>query len=245
MGKTGPSDNRLLYEPATVSLQASDLEYYEIRSSLPATGSRLSASLVFELAVQNALGESLDRVVICKALQLLQQNRSHRLHFNINLTLNSLVSPSFFSWLREKLEDHPGLGGHLLFQISEIDVLIAQHHMNYFSEKLNDLQIKLSINHFGCTADPFRYLPLLRAHFVKLDVSLLKKVNVDTVRREQLGRTVSKLHDHGLSVIAGMVEDMSLVPLLWKAEVNFVQGYCMQKPASTLDFEFLNETALS
>ena len=55
-----------------------------------------------------------------------------------------------------------------------------------------------------CTADPFRYLPLLRAHAVKLDVSLL-----------------------------------------WRSKVNFAQGYCLHKPNSAMNFEFLKDETLS
>ena len=142
------------------------------------------------------------------------------------------------------MAQHSSLGEQLVFQISEIDVLIAQHHMDFVCQNLDQFNIKLTISNFGCTADPFRYLSLLRAHFVKLDVSLLEKVNVDPHKSRLLTETIMKLHESGLRVIAAMIENMSILPLLWKARVNFVQGYCMQKPGTTLDFEFLREQTI-
>ena len=117
----------------------------------------------------------------------------------------------------------------LVFQISEIDVLIAQHHMDYFCHKLNPLNINLCVSHFGCTANPFRYLPLLCAHSVKLDVSLPEKLRLNPMKIQLLKRTINQLHETGLRVIAAMIDDISLLPLLWLSKVNFAQGYCLSR----------------
>ena len=231
---------QLSFQP-TVSLREDGLQHYEIRSFLPGENYSLPTPLLFETAVQNALGENIDRYIIGQALQLLRRQNQNSLRLTVNLTQNTVVSPHFFDWLETTIHQHSDLGEQLVFQISEIDVLIAQHHMDYFCNQLARLNIKLSISNFGCTPDPFRYLSLLRAHFVKLDVSLLEKIDVDPVKRDQLIQIIARLHQNGLRAIAGMVENMSLLPWLWKARVNFVQGYCMQKPESSLNFEFLKD----
>ena len=235
---------RLNFQP-TVCFSEDGLQHYEIRCELTPDEFSLPASVLFEVAVQNALGEEIDRWVIAHALQLLRQRRQPGLRFTVNITLNSVVSSRFFEWLNQSLEACGELGEQLVFQISEIDVLIAQHHMDYFCEKLSRLRIRLCINHFGCTTDPFRYLSLLRAHFVKLDVSLLEKVNSQPRQRAQLKSVVAKLHERGLQVIAPVVESMPIVPTLWRAHIDFVQGYCMRPPGDSLDFEFLSDMTLT
>lgn len=234
---------QLTFQPL-VSLKEDGLKHYEVRTRLPGEEGSLPASILFEAAIQNAMGAEVDRWVIRKVLLLLRHSDDRALRLTISLTQNSLVSPRFFDWLQKTMAKHSSLGEQLVFQISEIDVLIAQHHMDYVCQNLNQLNIKLTISNFGCTADPFRYLPLLRAHFVKLDVSLLEKINVDPHKSRQLAKTVTKLHENGLRVIAAMLEDMSILPLLWKARVNFIQGHCMQEPGTTLDFEFLREQTI-
>ncbi len=124
----------------------------------------------------------------------------------------------------------------MIFQISEIDVLIAQHHLNYFCQHLSQLRISLSIKHFGCTTEPFRYLPLLSAQYVKLDVSLFQQLYEDRQKQTELKKMVAKLHQHNIQVVAGGVESMATMPLLWQAQLNFVQGNRIGKPASSLDF---------
>ena len=234
---------RLTFQ-AIACLKEDGLRHYEIRTTLASSDASLPSATLFETAVQNAMGEAIDRWVIEQALSVLQQDRRGTLRLTVSLTQNSLVSPKFFHWLEGRIMHIGRCAEQLVFQISEIDVLIAQHHMDYFCHKLNLLNIDLSVSNFGCTADPFRYLPLLRAHSVKLDVSLLEKVTVNSMKLERLKCTISRLHETGLRVIAAMIDDMSLMPVLWRLGVNFAQGYCLHKPDSTMNFEFLKDETL-
>ena len=230
---------------ALACLQEDGLQHYELRTCLANADADLPAATLFETAVQNAMGEAIDRWVIEQAFCILRQNRRETLRLTVNLTQNSLVSPKFFHWLENRITHFGRVTEQLVFQISEIDVLIAQHHMDYFCRKLNPLNIGLCVSHFGCTADPFRYLPLLHAHAVKLDVSLLEKLRPNPMKIQQLKRTINQLHETGLRVIAAMIDDMSLLPLLWRSKVDFAQGYCLHKPNRDMNFEFLKDETLS
>ena len=234
---------RLFFQPI-VSLKEDDARHYEIRCAPPLVFAAVPTAAMFEFAVLNGFGERVDRWVIQQAIHLLQTSQNEASYFTINLSQNSLVSAEFIPWLTTLFGAKPELQNQLLFQISEIDVLTSQHHMTHFCDQLNQLGIRLSINHFGCTPDPFRYLPLLSAKQVKLDVSLLERINESANRRKLLTDTVRKVHDRGLRVVAGKIEQMTLVPILWHAQVNFVQGYCFQAPSQKLDFNFNSSIAL-
>jgi len=238
------SSELLLNFQPIVALKADELRHYEVRCELPTKELAPSSSVVFETAVKNAIGERIDRWVVGKCLQLLLLPEMDDLRLTVNLTQNSLVSSQFFDWLRQQLARDSTLAERLVLQISELDILTAQHHMHSFSRQLTDLHLKLCISHFGCTADPFRYLPLLRTHFVKLDVALLDNLGRDETIEEQLAMMTRRLHESGIRVIAAMVEDMEVVPLLWSAQVNFVQGYCWQEPARELSFRFAQARVL-
>ena len=234
---------QLSFQP-TAALLEDGLEHYEVRCRLPDSDPAIPAGLMFEQATQNAMGEVIDRWVILKSMRVLREQKNHKLRFTINITLNSLVSSSYMLWLQATFDQTASVAQQLQFQISEIDVLIAQHHLQNFSEGVKQLGIKLCIGHFGCTTDPFRYLPLLRVHCVKLDESRLESIQHKAQRRAQLEQLVADLDERGIKVIAAMVKEMELLPLLWAAGVGFVQGNCLQAPDTELNFRFLEDQSL-
>lgn len=229
---------------AIISLKEDGIQHYELRTSAQDRQGVIPADLLFEVAVQNAWGDTIDRWLIRQAIRLLKQASQPGLKLTISITHNSIVNPEFFPWLANALKHTGELSSQLVFQISEIDILIAQHHMGYFCQQLNHYDIQLCINHFGCTDDPFRYLGLLRAELVKLDSSTLA-LSPSQEGTANLARLIERLHENGLRVIVAKVEKMTEMPALWACNVNYVQGFGFHKPGKTLDFEFMEEATLT
>lgn len=229
---------------AIVGLKTEPLQHYEIRTHIEDKQGVIPATLLFEMAVQHGWGDSLDRWLIQNAIKVLMRANSQRLKLTVNVTHNSIVSPTFFPWLKKLLEKTPSYGQRLVFQVSEIDVLIAQHHISHFCRQLDELDIQTSINHFGCTDNPFRYLDLVRAKFVKLDGATMLKTAIAHNNSQNLASMVERLHENGLRVIVGKVEKMTEMPRLWSSNVNYVQGYSLHRPSKSLDYEFLQESTL-
>lgn len=230
---------------AVISLKPDQLEHYEIRTHVEDSQGVIPAELFFEVAVQNAWGDAIDRWLIQNALRILKQFAKPSLKFTVNITHNSIVKPHFLSWLDSIMTKNPNLGSSLVFQISEIDVLIAQHHIRYFCQQLSVHDIQLCINHFGCTNDPFRYLDLFRAEFVKLNGTAGQHLEPGNSGSQSLADLVERLHERGLRVIVPKVENMLQMPQLWNNSVNYVQGYGLHKPSKSLDYEFSQEATLS
>lgn len=223
---------------ATVNLQDDALQHYEVRCLLSRNEDTLPTALLFETAARNALGEQLDQRIINQVLQLLSEVNQSGLRLSINLSHNSLVSKKFLHWLTDRLTKNSAWAAQLVFQISETDALVAQHHLAYFCESIGRLGSKIALSKFGCTPDPLRYLSLVPASYIKLDAEMLAKIHVNQEKYENLHDMVGKLHDTGLRVIAPMLEELSILLLLWQMKIDFVQGNCLHAPADSMDFEF-------
>jgi len=219
--------------------------YYEVRSRLNTEDGEVPGQQLYEAAVWNALGEALDRTVIHYSKALLVAAEHDEARLIINLSLNSLVSSEFTTWLARYLEKHPEFHDRLLLQISELDLLVAQHHLTTLSLALRDLQIPLCITHFGSTRDPLRYLHLLQVHMVRLDASLVNKLKAESLHLESVRQLVDKLHSKGIRVAAGMIDRASLLPLLWQIGVDAVQGNCSATCAVEPEFPALEYRHIS
>lgn len=234
----------LVYQPI-VSLKEDGLERYEVRIRMQDHGHLIYPPRFLELANQHGLGEKIDRWVSAKSLQVLQERQSPALKLTINLTHNSIVSPGFLPWLRQQLQERRLQAEQIILQISELDIVSSPEQVASFCAQLRELGISLSITHFGCTITPLSSLPLSEAEYVKLDKSLLSGIGNDMAQREKLNATVNSLHAVGLLVIAPMIDQIDLLALLWQANVNFVQGNCLQKPSADMDFSFVQDEEIT
>lgn len=234
----------LVFQPV-VSLKEDGLERYEVRIRLQDHGTLIYPPRFLELANQHGLGEQIDRWVCSKSLQLLHERQNPALKLTLNLTHNSVISEEFLPWLQQQMLARRIQAGQLILQLSELDVVSSPGHVARFCTQLRALDIPLSITHYGCTLHPGQYAALDDADFVKLDKSLLQGIGQDAGKRERLNITVKSLHARGLLVIAPMIDQIELLPLLWQASVNFVQGNCLQEPSARMDFSFVQDEEIT
>jgi EAL domain-containing protein (putative c-di-GMP-specific phosphodiesterase class I) len=234
----------LVYQPI-VNLKEDGLERYEVRIRMQDHGHLIYPPRFLELANQHGLGEKIDRWVSARSLQVLQERQNPTLKLTINLTHNSIVSPGFLPWLRQQLQERRLQAKQIILQISELDIISSPEQVTGFCAQLRELGISLSITHFGCTISPFSSLHLGEAEYVKLDKSLLSGIGKDMDQRDKLNITVKSLHALGLLVIAPMIDQIELLALLWQANVNFVQGNCLQEPSADMDFSFVQDEEIT
>jgi diguanylate cyclase (GGDEF)-like protein len=235
---------RLTYQ-AIINFETDDLLRYEVRARLQDGHSIISASSYLDTLNRNALGEQLDRQVLETLAQLIEGNPGNPYHFTLNITLNSLTGNSFLSWLQAFLQRHPAVVGKLALQLSEMDLLIAQHHVERFSHCVRDMGLQLSINHFGCSERSQDCLQLAGCQFVKLYRTLPPKTAMTDSAQTYMKRHIDAAHGKNAQVIVPLVETVRELADLWSLRVNLIQGFGLHRPANRPDFEFPQQQELS
>ncbi len=234
----------LAFQPI-VNLKEDGVERYEVRIRLQDQGRLIYPQRFLQLANQHGLGEKIDRWVCEQSLHVLSSRNNPALKLTINLTHNTIISGEFLPWLRAQLQSEHITADQISLQISELDIVSSPRQVKKFCTQVQTLGLILSLTHFGCTYTSLNSLPLEEATFVKLDKSLLNDLDKDQTQREKLSSVVSSLHARGLLVVAPMIDSIDFLPLLWQANVNFVQGNCLQEPSANLDFSFVQDEELT
>ena len=234
----------LAFQPI-VNLKEDGVERYEVRIRLQDQGKLIYPQRFLQLANQHGLGEKIDRWVCEQSLHVLSSRNNPALKLTINLTHNTIISGEFLPWLRAQLQSEHITADQISLQISELDIVSSPRQVKKFCTQVQTLGLILSLTHFGCTYTSLNSLPLEEATFVKLDKSLLNDLDKDQTQREKLSSVVSSLHARGLLVVAPMIDSIDFLPLLWQANVNFVQGNCLQEPSANLDFSFVQDEELT
>ncbi len=237
-------DFLLVFQPV-VNLKEDGVERYEVRIRLQDHDNLIYPPRFLELANQHGLGERIDRWVCSQSIELLNSRNKESLKLTINLTHNSITSKEFLPWLQCQVQHAKIAADQISLQISELDIASSPTPVKLFCQQMKALGFVLSITHYGSTSSSNTTLPMEIASIIKLDRSLLDSIDTDIEQREKLNSTVSSLHAQGLLVIAPMIEKIDLLPFLWKANINFVQGNFLQEPSESMDFSFVQDEELT
>ena len=113
--------------------------------------------------------------------------------------------------------------------------------MDALSEEAYDAEMfALEIKHNG--GDPAdALLKHLEIDVVKLSPEFMRGLATEQQQQDRMNEVNRKLQDAGYKTIASSVEDASSLAILWNIGVNYIQGYFLQEPSSTITFDTEHE----
>ncbi len=234
---------KLVFQPI-VSLRGDSGEHYEILLRMSGdTGEDISPAEFLQTASNQGLSKEIDRWVIEQSISKLgaHLSKGHKTHLFINLTCETILDSTLLPWVSQLLSDARLPGDSVIFQISETDATAHLKEAKEFIKGANELQCKAAITHFGRALNPFNTLKHLPASFVKIDGSYVTELGNSEETKEELKTLVSSLHTQGILTVAPLVDSASLLPTLWQAGINYIQGYYIQQPSTAMDYDFSTE----
>jgi EAL domain-containing protein (putative c-di-GMP-specific phosphodiesterase class I) len=159
----------------------------------------------------------------------------------IHLSESSIKDKSLVPWLAVAFKAAKLSADGLIFQLNEVDVNNNLNHAKELTFALQALGCDVCINHFGCVLHPFAVLSHLAANFVKVDGSFTQELQSGHSEPKALSDLVGQLHQLEKITIVPFVENASVLSKLWQSGVHFIQGYYLQGPAESMDFNFDTE----
>ncbi|MFO7705289.1 MAG: EAL domain-containing protein [Halopseudomonas sp.] len=230
---------KLQFQPI-ISLRGDNSEHYETYLRLiNGQGEEVPAADFLPAAQEAGLALEIDRWVITQAIQLLAKHRAT--HANtlmlLNLSSASLQDAELAPWLAEQLKASRLPPDSLIFQFNDADANTYMKQAKTLTESLHRLHCKVSLSHFGGALNPYAALKHLHVDYIKLDGSFSREVS-DPEAIEALKEMVTTLHAQGMLTIVPHVDSASMMPLLWQAGVNYIQGHYLQSPSNSMDFDF-------
>lgn len=230
---------KLLFQPM-VSLRGESSRVYEVLSRMQDQDNNdITPSEYMAIANLNGLGEELDKLIVTMAIDVLQNADNMGIRLILNLTNNTLVSKTFLPWLNEAMQLNSLTADRIIFQISETHICNNLDYCIKFCEDLKQLGLSSIVCHFGCVIDPENYLDAVRPAYVKLDKTMVRDLAYSQFQQDDLKKLIQELHASNYKVIVPQVEDSTALPALWKLRVDYVQGYCLEKPSQSMNYGFI------
>ena len=234
---------KLMFQPI-ISLHGDDDEQFEVLLRLlDEEDNELYPGQFLGPAEDAGLLEKLDRWVILQSIKLLSVHRASgsKARLFINLTHKSMSDNTFLPWMSVALKAARLPSDALIFQIHENDATSYIKQATSFAKGMAQLHCKTSINHFGCSLNPFNLLKHLTPDYVKLDGSFAQEVETSEDKKLELKEMVESLQATGVLTAISGVESPVVLSTLWQAGINFIQGFYISPPLENMEYDFASE----
>ena len=232
----------LVYQPI-VNLKGDKSEQYEILLRITdAGGNVILPGQFISIAERTGLAGEVDRWVINRAFETLQQYREdNEATFYIKVTGASLADPGFVDWVGGKLKEHQLDGSAVVLEINERSALSNLIQATDFVGRIHQFGCRVALEHFGIAEQSIQVMGRVPADIYKIDGSLIGEMSSNKDVQAKVRTFTEAIREKGAISIAECVDDARVLALLWQYGFNSIQGFFIQEPVKELGFEFDSE----
>ncbi len=230
-------NNFVLYAQKIHSLtQRPQPPCYEILLRLNLDGNLYTPMTFMTAAERYNLMPDIDRWVINKMFSTIKayymnENIIHPpTRFCINLSGQSLSRDIFQKFVYDKVMacniDH----SLITFEITETATIANMAHAIEFMKTLKQMGCQFALDDFGSGLSSFGYLTSLPLDYIKIDGKIVRDIVTNPINLTIVESINQIAHIMKLQTIAEYVESDAIVNLLQAREIDFVQGFHLDKP---------------
>ncbi len=156
---------------------------------------------------------------------------------SINISIHDIVRPQFILLIDEVYAKIRDKRGRIIFELLESDELVELDKCMWFIDYVARYGFKIAIDDFGSGYSNYGTLINLPVDIVKIDGSLIKKINRDESAKILVEGIVSFCGKSNKKTVAEFVEDREVLDSLQSMKIDFLQGYYLSRPGTFSDSE--------
>jgi diguanylate cyclase (GGDEF)-like protein/PAS domain S-box-containing protein len=230
----------LLFQPI-VSVKGDTNHNYEVFVRMKDEGGNEIAPLIFlPVAEERGLMEAIDRWILAHAIKAVSEKRRAGLPAVLFVKLSgaSLKDEKLLPWLRDILKMAHAVPDSLVLSVSEGIAANNLKALKVLLAGLKQLHVRLALDHFGMAANFTNLLKHCDAEFLKLDPSIVSKLGSDNETHDRIKELTELAAAYNKKVIANAVEDPHTLATIYSTGIDYIQGYFLQEPTSTMEYDF-------
>jgi diguanylate cyclase (GGDEF)-like protein/PAS domain S-box-containing protein len=230
---------RLKYQPI-VSLQGDTRENYSVYLRLiTEEGKELVPDVFLSPTRDPSRLAEIDRWVVRNAIRELASHRRNgkKIIFHIILSRAGIEDDSTLLWICDCLREFRAKGAWMVFQFRETDVRNAWQPARTLIDGLKKINCRIAVSNYVESDKGDDLLKHLDIDIVKLSPEFMRDLATNQSQQDKMNAINGKLQRDGYKTVASSVEDAGSLAILWNIGVNYIQGYFLQEPSSTITFE--------
>ena len=172
----------------------------------------------------------LDRAVIQRALEYASKNPNCG-KLAINLSAEAVRDKEFVSWFKALIADNDHKQ-HLHVEVSESAILNNLSDVRHFREMMKANGMEFGVDNFGIHPAGFAYLYTLQPDYIKIDGSLIRKIDQQAEDRFFVSSLISIAHSLSIKAYAEHIERETQLNELNQLQIDGTQGWLHGRPAA-------------
>lgn len=150
---------------------------------------------------------------------------------SINLSGQTLGDDEFLEFVVECLDHSQVAPSRVSFEVAERAVMSDLSHARRFVGVLHGIGCRFGIDDFGSGIGSLASLRELSVDYLKIDGAYTRDLERDSVNHQVVSAITRLARTMGFRVIAEQVEEQADFDALRELQVDFIQGYFVERPA--------------
>ncbi len=228
-------DKLILYVQRIADVNDDDIQIYEVLVRMEADDGKIIPPGVFLPAAERYnLSHKLDRWVIENTLAWIEQHGNHfknLKYFSINLSGAAIGDEAMLGFIKSKLQKPAfSYADKIMFEITETHAVANLSEASNFINELRALGCKFALDDFGSGLSSFAYLKNLPVDILKIDGVFIKDILDDSIDAAMVKSIIEIGHVMKMKTVAEFVENGGVKSHLKTVNIDYVQGYGIEKP---------------
>lgn len=224
----------LSFQPV-FSWQQRDVIQHEVLVRLQSSeGDKLNAAVFLPMAANCGLSLQIDQYVLLKAARLSQAEQMSGGLCSVNLSVQTLLSAEWQTWLVELLQTQQLHAEQFAFELDEYHLLKHYTALKPRLLQLQHLGFKFIVDHVGLSIAACPYLDELPLEAVKLHPSVVRHLDQQLEQQLFIRGLIASHAAKGVRVIACGVEHHAEWLTLQKLGVSGAQGFYFSQPLARI-----------
>ncbi len=231
---------QLLFQPI-VSLKGDENEHYEVFLRMQdESGNILLPKDFLPAAEKGGLMAAVDRWVLAHGIKAVTEQRRNGkpVVLFVKLSGASIKDEKLLPWLRDILKAAHAVPETLVIEVSETVASSNLKALKLLIDGLNQLHVRLAIDHFGNAPNYANLLKHCDAQFLKLDASIIGSLTSSKESQDKVNEISGLASDGNKKVVANAVEDPHTLAMIYSTGIDYIQGYFLQEPTPAMDYDF-------
>jgi diguanylate cyclase (GGDEF)-like protein len=222
------NDRIFPFYPPIVTNATGKIEKYKCLARIADSEGKIILPKNFlDIAKKSRLYPKITRAMLKKTFETF---RTIDTEFSLNLSVEDFFAPYLLQYIKIALNESPSIRKKVTFEILESEGIKNYGELSTFIEEMKQLGCKIALDDFGTGYSNFEYLIKLNLDYLKIDGSLIRKLDRDSGTKIIVENIVNFSKKLGIQTVAEYVHSDEIFSIVKELGIDFSQGVLLGEP---------------